>query len=65
MDIALLQEKLIPMIVVTESMSEKERNYWLDILPYLNEDHLQSLYDILDTEKRKLEELEVEFNTYH
>lgn len=53
--------ELIKLILATESMDDSERQYWFDILPSMNEDQTKRLYDILETEKKKLEELEVKY----
>ncbi len=53
--------KLIELILATESMDDSERQYWFDILPSMNADQIQRLYDILETERKKLDELEKKY----
>jgi len=53
--------ELIELIISTESMDNDERQYWFDIMPSMTDAQIDRLYDILDTEKRKLQELEVKY----
>ena len=53
--------ELIDLIVQTESMDDDERQYWFDIMPSMTDAQIDRLYDILETEKRKLQELEVKY----
>ncbi len=53
--------KLRELILATESMDDSERQYWFDILPSMNADQIQRLYDILETERKKLDELEKKY----
>ena len=55
--------RLIELILATESMDDTERQYWFDILPSMNADQVQRLTDILETERRKLDELEKKYQT--
>ena len=50
--------KLIELILWTESMDSGEKQYWFDILPSMTPEQVQKLYNILETEKQKLDELE-------
>ena len=50
--------RLIELVLATESMDDSERQYWFDILPSMNADQIQRLLDILETERKKLDELE-------
>ena len=54
-------KELIDMILVTESMDDDERQYWFDIMPSMTEEQIDRLYNILDTEKKKLAELELKY----
>ena len=49
------------MILATESMDDDERQYWFDIMPSMTDSKIDRLFSILDTEKKKLEELEVKY----
>jgi hypothetical protein len=52
---------LVELILHTESMDSTERQYWLDLLPTMTEEYIKRLQDILETEKRLLEELDLKF----
>lgn len=53
--------ELIELIVATESMDNDERQYWFDIMPSMTDAQIDRLYDILETERKKLSELEVKY----
>lgn len=53
--------ELIKMILATESMDDDERQYWFDIMPSMTDSQIDRLFNILDTEKKKLEELEIKY----
>ncbi len=53
--------ELIKMILLTESMDNDERQYWFDIMPSMTDDQIDRLFNILDTERKKLEELEIKY----
>lgn len=53
--------ELIKLIMATESMDNEERQYWFDILPSMNDTQVDRLFNILETERRKLEELEMKY----
>ncbi len=55
--------RLLELILATESMDNSERQYWFDILPSMNTDQVQRLSDILETERKKLDELEQKYQT--
>eukprot|EP01107_Rhizomastix_libera_P007581 TRINITY_DN22602_c0_g1_i1.p2 TRINITY_DN22602_c0_g1~~TRINITY_DN22602_c0_g1_i1.p2 ORF type:complete len:122 (-),score=8.77 TRINITY_DN22602_c0_g1_i1:453-818(-) len=55
------EKYLKPMILLTESMDEEERLYWLDILPSMNETQIERLMNILLDEHRKLRDLEIKY----
>jgi uncharacterized caspase-like protein len=42
-------------------MDNDERQYWFDIFPYMTEKQINRLYEILSTERKKLEKLEVKY----
>jgi len=48
---------LIKLILETESMDDDERQYWFDIMPSMTDEQIDRLFDILETERKKLEEL--------
>lgn len=53
--------ELIELVLNTESMDDDERQYWFDIMPSMTDAQIDRLYNILDTERKKLEELEVKY----
>jgi Spy/CpxP family protein refolding chaperone len=53
--------ELIKLIVATESMDDDERQYWFDIMPSMTDAQIDRLFDILETERKKLQELEVKY----
>lgn len=52
---------LSPLIHNTESMDEKEKQYWFDILPYMLESQIGKLLEILGIERRKMIQLEIKY----
>lgn len=54
-------KELIDLILWTESMDDDERQYWFDILPSMNDNQIDRLFNILNTEKKKLEKLEEKY----
>lgn len=53
--------ELIKLVLNTESMDDDERQYWFDIMPSMTDSQIDRLFNILETEKKKLEELEVKY----
>jgi hypothetical protein len=53
--------ELITLIIATESMDNDERQYWFDIMPSMTDAQVDRLFDILETERKKLSELEVKY----
>lgn len=53
--------ELLDLILATESMDDDERQYWFDIMPSMTDAQIDRLFDILETERRKLQELEVKY----
>lgn len=54
--------ELVDMIMETESMNDEERQYWLDLLPIMNPEQVQNLFDILDNERKKLAEIDAYYS---
>lgn len=50
--------ELVDLIIETESMDDDEKQYWFDIMPSMTDSQIDRLFNILDTEKKKLEALE-------
>ncbi len=53
--------ELVKLVLATESMDNSEKQYWFDILPSMSNDQIDRLFDILETERKKLEELEIRY----
>jgi Spy/CpxP family protein refolding chaperone len=53
--------ELVKLVLGTESMDNNEKQYWFDILPSMTDEQVDRLFDILETERRKLEELELRY----
>lgn len=53
--------ELVKLVLNTESMDNNEKQYWFDILPSMTDEQVDRLFDILETERRKLEELELKY----
>ena len=60
-DIQAEYSELVKLILATESMDDEERQYWFDIMPSMNDNQVDRLFNILETERRKLEELEIKY----
>lgn len=54
-------KELVTLILDTDSMDDNERQYWFDIMPSMTDEQIDRLFNILDTEKNKLEELETKY----
>lgn len=57
----LITNRLISLILSTESIDDSERQYWLDLYPSMTKEQANQLYQILDEERYKLEELNKQF----
>ena len=53
--------ELVKLILETDSMDDSERQYWFDILSSMTNEQVDRLYNILDTERRKLDNLEKKY----
>jgi len=49
--------QLVEQIIASKSMDDDERNYWFSVLPIMTQTQIAELKDILDSEKRKLDEI--------
>ncbi len=52
---------IIDLIKGSESMNNEERQYWIDVLPIMTDDQMENLQNILDNEKKQIEEAEHEY----
>ena len=53
--------ELIKLILATDSMDDDERQYWFDIMPSMTDSQVDRLFNILETEKNKLQDLELKY----
>ena len=53
--------ELVKLVIATESMDDNEKQYWFDILPSMTAEQVDRLFNILETERVKLEELEQKY----
>lgn len=53
--------ELVKLVLATESMDNNEKQYWFDILPSMTDEQVDRLSDILETESRKIQELEAKY----
>ena len=53
--------ELVELILKTDSMDDNERQYWFDIMPSMTDEQVDRLFNILDTERKKLQELEEKY----
>jgi hypothetical protein len=44
-------------------MEDDEKQYWFDIMPSMTDDQIDRLFNILDTEKKKLEALDEKYKS--
>lgn len=54
--------ELIDLVVMTESMTDDERQYWFQIMPVMTEQQLLKFQGILETEKKQLQKLDQEYD---
>jgi tryptophanyl-tRNA synthetase len=55
--------ELVKMIMNSQSMNDQERNYWLQVLPVMTEEQVAELRNILETEIKKLAEIEKKYSS--
>lgn len=53
--------ELVELILWSESIDNNEKQYWFDILPSMTDDQVDRLFNILMTEKKQLEELNMKY----
>jgi hypothetical protein len=53
--------ELVDMIIGSESMNNEERQYWINILPIMTPEQIQSLLDILNNEKAQLDAIDKKY----
>lgn len=52
---------LVDLIIGSESIDNNEKQYWFDILPSMTDEQIDRLFNILMTERRQLEELNLKY----
>lgn len=52
---------LARMIVASQSMDDEERKYWFSVLPIMTKEQIAELRDILETEKKKLADIDKKY----
>lgn len=53
---------LVEMILASVSMDDDERKYWFSVLPVMTEPQIAELRDILESEKKKLQEIDAKYS---
>jgi hypothetical protein len=53
--------ELVELILGSESIDNNEKQYWFDILPSMTDEQVDRLFNILMTERRQLEELNLKY----
>jgi hypothetical protein len=60
-EIQLKYPELIELVLGSESIDNNEKQYWFDILPSMTNDQIDRLFNILMTERKQLEELNIKY----
>lgn len=53
--------ELVKLILWSESIDNNEKQYWFDIIPSMTDEQIDRLFNILETERRQLEELNIKY----
>jgi Spy/CpxP family protein refolding chaperone len=53
--------ELVDLVVRSESIDNNEKQYWFDILPSMTDEQIDRLFNILMTERKQLEELNMKY----
>jgi hypothetical protein len=61
-DIKVKYTELLEMIKLTGSMTLDEKEYWIQLLPIMNNDQIKNLEAILGKEKMKLAEIDAKYS---
>jgi len=54
--------KLVEMVKASHSMDNKEKQYWIDVLPIMTDDQIDNLKEILNNEKKQIEAVNEKYN---
>lgn len=57
------RDELRKIIETTDILNEAERKYWLDLLPTMSPAQIKQLMEILQTEKKSLEDIEKKYDS--
>lgn len=60
-EIELKYPELVELVLWSESIDNNEKQYWFDILPSMTDEQIDRLFNILLTERKQLEELNVKY----
>lgn len=60
-EIQLKYPELVDLVLWSESIDNNEKQYWFDILPSMTTEQVDRLFNILMTERRQLEELNLKY----
>lgn len=60
-EIEVAYPQLVSLVLATESMDNSEKQAWFDILPSMTDEQIDRLFDILQQEKTKLEQIEAKY----
>jgi hypothetical protein len=53
--------ELVDLVLGSESIDNNEKQYWFDILPSMTDEQVDRLFNILMTERKQLEELNMKY----
>ena len=60
-EIQVQYSELVELVLGSESIDNNEKQYWFDILPSMTDEQVDRLFNILMTERRQLEELNLKY----
>jgi uncharacterized protein YsxB (DUF464 family) len=60
-EIQIQYTELVELVLGSESIDNNEKQYWFDILPSMTDEQVDRLFNILVTERRQLEELNLKY----
>jgi hypothetical protein len=53
--------ELVNLVLGSESIDNNEKQYWFDIMPSMTDEQIDRLFNILMTERKQLEELNIKY----
>lgn len=60
-EIQIKYPELVELVLGSESIDNNEKQYWFDILPSMTDEQIDRLFNILMTERKQLEELNIKY----